>query len=317
MAPRQGYASYIAFANEDPWGTKVVTGMSFMEFLNESIAKTIEEKIVQGINNSRVRTKRVLGAKLVAGDVAWEVNPEDGIGEILKNILPEETFTDDGVGNGGQHKFVEGETLPIGQTAQISRGGLVFDHFGGRINSLQLTSAASELLQATTNLSFKDEDDGIFQTPSYTDEPPLVYHAGTVTVDGSDSPLTNFQVTIETGLRADRRRLAVQTIMQQSPGPYAITGSIALAYEDNVLVDKFRSGAAIKIVLDLTGNVIGTTTRRLRITVPVAFLNAQTPQVPGMDEIQLTLPFVAIKDGTGTPDNLIQIELFNSLRSAY
>ena len=317
MAPRQGYESYIAFVREATWGTKVVAGMDFMEFLNESIAKTIEEKIVQGINNSRVRTKRVLGAKLVAGDVAWELNPEDGIGEILKHLLPDETFVDDGIGNGGQHLFVEGNTLPVGLTAQVSRGGLVYDHFGGRVNSFTLTNAVSELLQSSVNLSFKDEEDGSFQTPSYTDQPPLVYHSGTVTIDGVDSPLTNFQLAVETGLRADRRRLAVQTIMQQSPGPYAVTGSIALAFEDNVLVDKFRSGASVKIVIDLTGNVIGTTTRRLRVTIPTAFFNGQTPNVPGMDEIQLALPFVSIKDGNGTPDNLIQIELFNSLRAAY
>jgi len=317
MAPLQGYESYIAFARESVWGTKIVAGMDFMEFLNESVAKTIEEKIVQGINNSRVRTKRVLGANLTAGDIVWELNPEDGIGEILKHLLPDETFTDDGIGNGGQHLFVEGSTLPVGLTAQISRGGLVFDHFGGRVNSLMITNAISELLQASANVSFKDEEDGIYQAPTYTDEPPLVYHTGSVSIDGADSPLTNFVVTIETGLRADRRRLATKTIMQQSPGPYAVTGSIALAYEDNVLVDKFRNGAAVKIVIDLTGNVIGTTTRRLRITIPTAFFNGQTPQVPGMDEIQLALPFVSIKDGTGTPDNLIQIELFNSLRVAY
>lgn len=317
MAPRQGYKSYVAFAAETTWGTKVVTGMDFMEMLSESIATTIEEKIVQGINNSRLRTKRVLGAKLVAGDIPWEVNAEDGIGLILKNLLPDEDFTDDGENNGGQHKFTEGETLPVGMTTQVGRGGLAFDHFGGRINSLGLTAAHSELLQGTVNASFKDEDDGTPQSPTYDTQPPLVYHAGSVELDDADAPLTNFQLTIESGLRADRRRLAQQTIMQQSPGPYNITGSIGLAYEDNTLIDKFRAGTAAKIMLDLTGNLIGTTLRRLRITIPVAFFNGQTPQVPGMDEIQLTLPFVAIKDGSGAPDKLIQVELWNSLRAAY
>ena len=314
---RQGYDSYIAFAQESTWGTKVVAGMDFMEFLSETINKSIEEKIVQGLNKSRIRTKRVQGAKLVAGDVNWEVNPEDGIGDILKQLLPTEAFTDDGVGNGGQHVFTPGETLPTGLTVQVCRGGLAYDHFGGRVVGLQLNAAAGEFLQATGSFSFKDEEDGTPQSPSYDTQPPLIYHTGTIEIDDVAAEIISFNVNIQSGLRVDRRKLGSDLILQQSPGPYTVTGQIVVYFEDNTLVDKFRNGTAAKIEVELTGNVIGTTTRKLKVTVPVAFFNGETPKVPGMDELQLTLPFVAIKDGSGTPDELVEVALFNSLRSAY
>lgn len=314
---RQGYDSYIAFAQESTWGTKVVAGMDFMEFLNENVNKTIEEKIVMGLNKSRIRTKRVLGAKIVAGDVNWEVNPEDGIGDILKSVLPTEAFTDDGVGNGGQHVFTPGNTLPVGLTAQICRGGLAYDHFGGRAVGLQMNAAAGELLQATASLSFKDEEDGTPQSPSYDTQPPLVYHTGTIEIDDAAAEIISFNINIQTGLKADRRKLGSDLILQQQPGPYTVTGQIVTYFADNSLVDKFRNGTKAKIEVELTGNLIGTTLRKIKVTVPVAFFNGETPKTAGMDEIQLTLPFVAIKDGTGTPDELVEIALFNSKRAAY
>lgn len=314
---RQGYDSYIAFAKESTWGTKIVAGMDFMEFLNETMNKTIEEKIVQGLNKSRIRTKRVIGAQLVAGDVSWEVNAEDGIGDILKSVLPTENFTDDGVGNGGQHAFTPGNTLPVGLTAQICRGGLAYDHFGGRAVGLQLNAASGELLQATASLSFKDEDDGTPQAASYTTEAPLVYHTGTIEIDDVAAEIISFNVNVQTGLKTDRRKLGSNLILQQQAGPYVVTGQIVVFFADNTLVDKFRAGTAAKIEVELTGTLIGTTLRKVKVTIPVAFFNGETPKVGGMDEIQLTLPFVAIKDGTGTPDELVEIILNNSLRTAY
>lgn len=316
--PAQGHASYIAVKKEAVWATKVIAGMSFLEFLNETVAVTQEEKIVQGINKSRVRTKRLLGAKLAGGDVSWELNAEDATGDFLKALLPTETFTDDGVGNGGQHAFVvEGGTVPPGLTYQKDIDGNTFDYYGGRVLSMNFAAALGEIVQATTSLSFKDREAGIEQSPVYTTQNPLIYHTGTIEIDGSDIALTNFQVAIDAGMKADRRRLGQRTILQQQPGSVGVTGQFATYFDDQTLIDKFLSGAAAKLMLDFTGELIGTTLRRVRFTIPTVYLNGEDPKIPGMDEVMLTFPFVAIRDGTGTPDNVIQVELFNSIRTAY
>lgn len=314
---RQGYDSYIAVVNEVTWGTKVVAGMDFMEFLSETINATIEEKIVQGLNKSRVRTKRVQGAKLVAGDISWEVNPEDGIGDFLKHTLSTENLIDDGVGNGGQHVFTPGATLPVGLTVQKCVGGLAFDNFGGRISQLSFNFQSGELLQATVSCSFQDEDDGTPQAVSYDTQPPLVYHTGTIEVDGSAAEIISANVGIVTGLKQDRRKLGSNLILQQQPGMFGVTGQITKFYADNTFINKFRNATAAKLSFELTGALIGTTLRKLKIVIPVAFFNGENAKVGGPDDIQLTLPFVAIKDGSGTPDELVEVTLNNSRRTIY
>jgi len=316
--PGLGHLAYLAAAKEVTWGTKVVTGMDFLEFLSETIAETIEEKIVQGINAGRVRTKRVQGAKTVAGDFTWEVNAEDVIGDILLGVLPTEVFVDDGVNNGGQHTFTPGNTIPPGLTIQVGRDQAVRDYEGGRLSSLVLTVAAGELLSATASMTFQDGTAGSPQTPTYDTQNPLVYHTGVIQIDGAAAEISSFSITIATGFKVDRRLLGTNLIIQQQPGMYEVTGSFEMAFDNMAEIDKFINGTKSRLAIDLTGAAIGITTRRLRIVVPEVYYNGETPKVSGADaEIRITLPFVAIKTGGGSPDQLVEIKLDNSKRAAY
>ena len=316
--PALGHLAYLAVANETTWGTKVVTGMDFVEFLSETINTVIEEKIVQGINAGRTRTKRVQGARNVTGDFSWEVNAEDVIGDIIKHTLPTEVFVDDGASNGGQHTFTPGLTPPPGLTVQVGRDQGVTDYDGGRVSSLALTAAASELLQATASMTWQDGVVGSAQTPSFDTQNPLVYHTGTIEIDGSAVEISNFAITIETGMKVDRRILGSNLIIQQQVGMYTVTGSFEIAFDNLNEINKFLNGTATKLSIDLTGLAIGTTTRRLRIVVPTAFYNGETPKVSGADdEIRLTIPFVAIQTGSGSPDALVELKLDNSRRTVY
>jgi hypothetical protein len=315
--PGLGHLAYIGIKKEAIWGTKVVASMDFMEFMSETVAETIEEKIVQGINAGRVRTKRVQGAKLVAGDITWEVNVEDGIGDILKNLLPTEVFVDDGAGNGGQHTFTPGNTPGIGLTLQVGRDTAVRDYYGGKVSSLAFTAAAGELLQATAALTFKDGEAGTPQTPSYDTQNPLVYHTGTIQIDNVAAEISTFAITIAGGMKVDRRKLGSNLILQQQPGMYEVTGTFEMAFDNETEINKFLAGTASKLSIDLTGPVVGTTTRRLRIIVPQAFYNGETPKITGADaETRITLPFVGIKTGSGSPNKLVEIKLDNSYRTA-
>lgn len=316
--PALAHLGYLAVKVESTWGTKVITGMDFLEVLNETLAESIEEKIVQGINSGRVRTKRVLGAKTVAGDFSWEVNAEDVIGDLLKAILPTEVFVDDGVSNGGQHTFTPGNTPAVGLTVQVGRDQAVRDYEGGKISSLVLTAAPGELLQATVSLTFQDGTAGSSQTPSYDTQNPLVYHTGVIQIDGAAAEISTFTLTIDAGMKVDRRLLGTNLIIQQQPGMYGVTGSFEMAFDNRTEIDKFIAGTASKLSIDLTGLAIGTTTRRLRMVIPQIFYNAAADNLGGADsEIRITLPFVAIKTGSGSPDELVEIKLDNSKRAVY
>jgi len=317
--PALGHNAYLALAQETTWGTKVITGMDFGEFLSESLQKTISEKVQQGINNSRVRTKRSAGAVTVGGAVPFEVNAEDIIGLLLKHTLPTEGFTDLSVGPNlaGRHVFTPGNVLPAGLTAQVSKDLVVLDYFGGRMVSMGFEAALDDFLKATPTLSFKDVEDGIAQTPTYTTEPALIFHKGTFTVDGTPVAVSAFSCAMTAGLKAERRQLGAQTILQQQPGMYDVSGSFTAYFEDMTLVNKFRNQAAGALTLDFLGTAITGTlqTRELKLEFPTAYLNGQLPQVAGADaEITLTIPFRAIKEGA---TELVKVTLLNSRATAF
>ncbi len=317
--PALGHNAYIGFAQEVTWGSKVVAGMDFVEFLSETLQKTISEKIQQGINTSRVRTKRSPGAVTVGGGMPFEVNAEDVIGLFLKHTLPTEVFTDLSVGPNlaGRHVFTPGAVLPAGLTAQVGKDLVVLDYFGGRIMSLGFEAALDDFLKATPTFSFKDVEDGTPQSPVYSTEPALIFHRGTFSVDGTPVPISSFSATIATGLKGERRQLGSALILQQQPGMYDVSGTFTAYFNDMTLVNKFRNQAAGNIVLDFLGTAITGTaeTRQLKMEFPTAYLNGQLPSVPGADsEITLTIPFRAIKEGA---TELVKLTLLNSRNTAY
>ncbi len=316
--PALGHNSYVAIAKEVTWGTKVITGFEFIEYLNEGLDEIIEEKVGQGINNGRVRTKRQQGAKNAAGPFTWEVNVEDGIGHILKGLLPTEVFVDDGAGNGGQHTFTTPGALTPGYTIQKDTDVAVRDLFGGRISNVVFNLVPGEFVQATVAWTFKNGDGGVTQVPVYTTQLPLIYHTGAVQIDGVAAEIATVALTIDSGMKVDRRVLASDLIIQQQPGMFGVSGTMEMAFDDVVERDKYLNGTATKLSFDFTGPVIGTTTRRLRLVIPTAFYNGEIPKTTGADaETRLNLPFNAVRTGGGTPDELVEVKLDNSRRSAY
>lgn len=317
--PALGHLGYAAIKTEATWGTKDVASMEFFEFTSETIAVSRASKIIKPVNNSRVFTKRIQLAKMVNGQIVFEVNPEDLIGRVIKNILPSEVFVDDGVGNGGKHSFSSGNTLPAGLTVQVGRDLDVMDFFGGRVNSLAFESALDETLKCTADFSFKDASvTQVAQTPSYTTQNPLVYHTGTFTIDGTAVPITAFSLTVSGGMKAERKQIGSALIQQQQVGPYAVTGSITAYFDNMTLINSYLNGTAAKIRLQLEGASIGTTLRRIEFIVPTALLNGETPKISGAEsEILLTLPFEAVRTGSGSPDTIVHIQLDNSKRSVY
>lgn len=315
-----GHLGWMAIKDEVTWGTKVVTSMNFGEIESETIEVKRPGKTIKVVNNSRVMTKHVQLAKVVGGGFVFPVNVEDLIGVLLKHTLPSETLVDNGVGNGGDHTFETSNTIPVGLTASIGRDVDIFEAYGGRVRGLDFASKLDEVLMCTPDLSFKDMDlIGTVQTPSYSTQLPLVYHTGTWTVDGAGTIIiSDFSLSIKTGIKDARGQIGSALIQQQLAGIYDITGSITAYFDNTTMINKFLNATSGKLVLSLTGTAVGTSTRKIVFTVPTAIFTGETPKIKDADsEIMLTLPFKALKTGSGSPDKLIQVLLVNSQRTAY
>ncbi len=317
--PANKHLGYLAVKKETTWGTKDVSAMDFGYFMSEGVVSVPTPIVGTGINGTRFMNKRQPGQKITGGPFAFEVTPEDLIGTLLKQILPSETFVDDGVGNGGQHTFIGGDTLPPGFTLQVGRGRTdnVKDFEGGRLDSMGFALTPEGLLVCTVNATFQDESDGTDQAATYTTENEFkgADTTAVINVDGSSTDLRSFNMTITPGLVTNRRKLGSNLPQQQQPGVYDITGSFGIFYDDEVLINKVIDHTAFSTDIELKGTLIGTTTRAIKLTIPNAFFNGESPVVDGREgEILPELNWQAIKVAGS---DLVSVKLTNSVRTAY
>src|SRR3989304_5314848 len=91
--PALGHRAYLGVVKESVWGTAVLSGFSFGEFMSESIQRSIQEIPVPQINTSRSFKKWVQGRVGVAGNFRFAPNPDDLIGQILQNAIWAQTAT--------------------------------------------------------------------------------------------------------------------------------------------------------------------------------------------------------------------------------
>lgn len=314
----KGYKAYAGVAEETVWGTKVVSGMDFTEFTTEGVKKTVEEILSKGINSSREQKRRLQGKIRVAGNLNFEVNPDDVIGLVLKHTLwGVAAPVQQGATTGYLHAFTPGTSMPVGLTLQIGRDVAVFDYTGGKINSLKLKAAVNALLEADVAMVFKDESIGASQTPSYSTVQPFIFHQGVLTVGGNSVNVSDFQLEINNKLKVDRAALGSATILEPNEGKIEVKGSFKQFFENTTAYTAFVAGTSAALVLTFTGALISTGVfYKLTITLPQVYYNGDTPNVSGADvDLEQTVPFTAIYDTTAT--NSIKVELINTRSTQY
>lgn len=323
--PALSHLGSVQLVKEVTWGTNPASGYTAQAVTSESIEVKIAYEFVKAIQASRVLKRKVALGRRTAGTIAWEADVEGILGLCLKSVLPSEATVDNGSGNGGLHTFTPGNTL-ISLSALINRdttpsGTNIWAAVGGMVKKLTLQAQEGATLKGSADMVFQDMTASAgASTPSYTTENPLVYHTGTFTVDGSATGaiIKSFKIDIAGSLKDNRGKIGSNLIQQQQAGLYAVSGEVEVYFDDMTVINKYLNGADAAIVLQLTGSAVGTSTRRLTITVPTAQFTGETPKMPGAEqEIMLKMPFTAYQSSAGSPDALISIALLNSQRTAY
>lgn len=321
--PALGHKGSFALVKESTWGTNPATGYEYVAIDSESLKVEQDFIFPNTVRSSRNgASRKVVAGQRAGGSFVFQANVEEGVGILLKGILPAEATVDNGSGNGGLHTFTPSQTLPAGLTALVDRdvtpsASNIWAFTGGRVRKLDFEAAEGALLKCSADVSFKNGVSGATAgTPAYSTQNPLVYHQGVLTVDGSTVPVKGFKLSIDAGLMDKRGQLGSRYIQQQQPGVYKVTGEIEAYFDDLTLVNKFVNGSDAALVLTFTGAAVGTSTRSLTFTIPYAQFMGETPTIPSADtELMLKLPFTAYQPAPAT--ELITVALLNSQRTAY
>jgi hypothetical protein len=324
--PGLGHRGWLRLATETAWANGVANalGVQYLPFKTESLRNTPAYVFPPHIRAERNERRKVQTSVKAGGSLAWDVDVEDVIGILLKNILPTEDFTNLGSGNGGRHIFTPGDdTLPPGLVARINRdvtadANNIWEYVGGRVRKLDFSASEGGLLEATADLSFKSGAQGAGNaTPSYTTQNPLVYHQGAITVAGQSVAVKSFKLSIDAGLLDGRGQLGSQFIQQQQPGMYKISGEIDTYFDSLDQVNQFLDAVDVDITLDFLGTALGTSTRQLKFQLPTVQFTGEAPTIANPQEIMLKLPFTAYRSGNGGLDEAIAVTLLNSVQQTY
>lgn len=298
MATRTGLDAQLGIAEESTVGTYVEPDR-FVEFTSESMSLTIAR-----IESDSIRAGRSIidtldwaaGAKTVSGDVEWDVRTKD-LGVWLKHALG-------GVSTSGSgpytHTFTPGDLFGKGLTVQVGRpdsGGTVrpFSYTGCKVASLSLSAAVGELLSASASLVGQNETTSeALATASYTSASTLfTFVHGAITVGGSSLPVDSFDFQIDNGLQNARHRIgsAVSTEQRQN-ARRSITCSLEADFASLTQYNLYTGGSETAVVLTFTSG-----TDVLTVTLN-ARADGSTPNVGSVDEIPLSIDFVAVGDGS-------------------
>lgn len=314
MAIRSGIAAQLGIAAETTWGTYVAPD-HWYEFNEEDLSLSIEPIESAGIraNNRVLRTDRwAQGQRRVEGTVTMEV-PSESFGLIAKHALGSASIsTPSGATLARLHRHTLGDPYGLGLTVQVGRpdnAGTVqpFTYTGAKVSELTLANSVDEILTAEIGLVAQNEvTSQSLATASYPSGNQVFnWTQGVISLGGSTvGVVTDFEVTVNNGLKDDRYFLGASTMSQPIIANMTeITGTMSVEFDGLTNYNRFVNGTTAEIVATWTAStaIEGSTYPYVKVTLANCRFDGDTPNVGGPDVVTHDLTFKALYDGTNGP----------------
>ena len=318
MAIRSGIAAQLGFAQETTWGVYKVPD-HFLEFESESLVQSRARVESTGLrqNNRVLRTDRWAQGKVdISGDITFEV-ANKGFGLLFKNLLGASSSVADGLGT--HWTFAYGDPYGLGMTLQVGRpdvSGTVqpFTYTGCKVDSWEFSNAVDGILLCKTTWDGQAETTSqSLATASYPSTQELfVFTEGSLSVGGVTTPVTDFSLTQNNGIKQDRYFIGSTNKSEQILAAWATpSGSFTMELTDLVAYNRFVNGTVGNLTMTYTTVSTYDTAKPYKIvfTVPNVRFDGTTPNVAGPGITMLTMPYVALNDGINSP---VSIDYYTS-----
>jgi len=314
MAIRSGLAAQIGLAAESTWGTYVAPD-HWYEFNEEDLSLSVERVESAGLraNNRVLRTDRwAAGQQRVEGSITMDV-PSKSFGLLAKHALGAVAITTpDGATSTRLHTHTLGDPYGLGLTCQVGRpdsSGTVqpFSYAGAKISELTLSNSVDEILQAEIGLVAQTESTSeSLATASYpTGNQLFVWTQGVIQIAGGTvGVVTDFEVTINNGLKDDRYFLGAATMSEPIIADMTtIEGSMTVEFDGLTNYNRFVSGteAAVSAQWTAATEIESGFSPYVKVYIDNARFDGATPNVGGPDVLTHELSFKAVYDGSNGP----------------
>lgn len=316
---RSALFAQLGIVDEVTYGTYVAP-TRWLEFTEEDVKLDIERNESEGIRTGQ----RVLrqdhwkaGKRQAAGGITLEV-PNKGFGLVLKHMLG--TIATAASGTGKKHTATIGDLWGDMFTAQFGRpdiSGTVqpYSYLGCKIAEWELSNSPDEFLLCSLTIDARDETTAqalaAASAPTATD----IFHwaGGSFTIGGSATPLIDFSLQGNNGLKTDRFFLAGTNLKSQpiQAAMAEITGEVTVDFDGLTQYNRFVGGTHAAIVGTWVSALEYDTGLPFKVvvTLPACRFDGETPGIEAGETLQQAMPIKVVDDGTNPP---ISIDYYTS-----
>ncbi len=140
---------------------------------------------------------------------------------------------------------------------------------------------------------------------------------GTYGAEASVSGVTKVTVNLKRGMKTDRQYAGAAGLKAEpiTNDFFEVSGTIEADYLDkSVFADRFAGNTSTSMVWEFVGpQISGAYYETFRVTVPMIFLDGDTPVVSGPDVVSGSFPFVGRWDGTNAVATIAYISTDTTL----
>lgn len=265
---------------------------------------------------NRAYQKKVLGAFRARGNIAFPVEPENGIGWYLKWVLGSHNKAQQGGTSAWKHTFKSADAIK----SFTGRIGADTDERllkGCLLNALTLRFAHGAEVRGIAEVLASEESKAAIGTPTFSELDPFVFSQATVEFAGTAKAIVaEGEVRINNRIPFDRGVLGDRYFPKIKVGKRLVDGRLSLWFDDSTEYDRFLAGTDFKLELLTTGPAISVTGYNYTLNIIMTkcvYLRDTAPHPDRRELIILDAPFQAFYDPQTSPEikTEITVELIN------
>ena len=303
--PNVGVGSFLGFVEQVGYTTRVLPSTKFLPLIagGDSLAREdarIETNGIDSIGYSSSRFRR--GRLDVSGSMEVEILYE-GLELLFKHMFGTVTTSQpspSSAPNVYDHTFTIADTLPVGLTMEVNRGGTSFFVTGANVQSATINQSLEAFMTLNMDVIGRDLDTGTASTQSQ----PTVngFTAPDVTLQWNSAlqQVSAFSVTLNNNLDADR--IFIGSRKRKQPvrsSRLEVNGNFELEFANTTIFTDFKNATNRSLLISAVGDTIeGGYYNSFTMTLPLSTIEAAPIQVSDEGRITYTADFKSRRSAT-------------------
>ena len=269
-----------------------------VEYNSEGFKHDIEEKLIESINGSSHRKKRVTLNEQITGSISFPMVPGAAL-RFLKNGIGDAITVTSLAAGVFQYKFIAGINSLTLMTFEACRDttdtASVYRYDSCAMNSIKFSCGVNDVLMCDIDVVGRAESfPGSITTAAYRTQNPYTFVNGSIKIGDSSATATspvvdNWSVSVANNM-VESRGIGSSKVTSFVPGMQDVTYEISAQFDDLVHYNRFLNGTLSYVYAKFDNGITISATYTHSITFESfkCYFNGTTPNVGGANDILKT-----------------------------